>query len=56
MLNVRVVVHPLASVTVHVYVFAHNALAVEPVPPDGAHEYVYGAVPPLGVTVAEPVH
>jgi hypothetical protein len=30
-------------------------LAVAPVPPEGAHEYVYPAVPPLGVTVADPV-
>jgi hypothetical protein len=29
--------------------------AVDPVPPEGAHEYVYGDVPPPATTVAEPV-
>ena len=38
--NVLVVVQPFASVIVQVKVPAHNALAVAPVPPEGAHEYV----------------
>jgi hypothetical protein len=54
--NVRVVVHPFASVMVQVYVPTHNEEAVAPVPPDGAHEYVYGAVPPEATTVALPLH
>ena len=52
---VAVLVHPFASVTVTVYVPAASALAVVPVPPLGAHEYVYGDVPPVAVTVAVPV-
>lgn len=56
MVNDLVVVQPFASVIVQVKVPAHNALAVAPVPPDGAHEYVYGAVPPEATTVALPVH
>jgi hypothetical protein len=52
---VRVMVQPFASVTVTVYVPAARPVAEEPVPPLGAHEYVYGAVPPEATTVAEPV-
>jgi hypothetical protein len=33
-----VIVQPLASVTVTVYVPAPNPVAVDPVPPEGAHE------------------
>jgi hypothetical protein len=29
-------------------------VAVAPVPPEGAHEYVYGPTPPEAVTVAVP--
>jgi hypothetical protein len=36
MLNVLVIVHPLASVAVTVYAPAHSAVAEEPVPPEGA--------------------
>jgi hypothetical protein len=56
MLNVLVVVQPFASVTVTVYVPAQRPVVVAAVPPEGAHEYVYGAVPPEATTVAEPVH
>jgi hypothetical protein len=52
---VAVAVHPFASVTVTVYEPAMSVFAVAPVPPDGAHAYVYGAVPPATVTVAEPL-
>lgn len=38
--NERVVVHPFASVMVHVNVPAHKPVALAPVPPEGAHEYV----------------
>ena len=34
---------------------AVNAVAEEPLPPEGAHEYVYGAVPPEATTAAVPV-
>lgn len=38
MLKVCVIVHPAGpEVIVQVYVPAHNPLAVEPVPPEGAH-------------------
>jgi hypothetical protein len=47
--------HPLFVVTVTVYVPAAKEEAVAAVPPEGAHEYVYGVVPPVGVTVAEPL-
>ena len=43
-----------ASVTVTVYVPAVRPVAVALVPPDGAHEYVNGPVPPVIVTVADP--
>lgn len=56
MVNVLVITQPFASVTVTVYVPAQSADADAPVPPLGAQEYEYGAVPPEGVTVAEPVH
>jgi hypothetical protein len=55
MVNERVAVQPFASVTVTVYAPATKPEAVAAVPPDGAHEYVYGLVPPAGVTVAEPL-
>jgi hypothetical protein len=54
--NDCVIVQLFASVAVHVYVPAHNADAVAPVPPDGVHAYVYGPVPPPTVTVAVPLH
>jgi hypothetical protein len=56
MLKVRVVVQPLASVIVTVYVPAQRPVVDEAVPPEGAQEYVYGAVPPEGITDAAPVH
>jgi hypothetical protein len=40
MVNDCVIVHRLASRIVQVYVPAHKAVADEPVPPLGAHEYV----------------
>ena len=43
-----------ASVTVTVYVPAARPDAVAPVPPED-QRYVYGGVPPLPVTVAEPL-
>jgi hypothetical protein len=52
MTAVAVIVQPLKSVVVTVYVPAVNPEAVSPVPPEGAHEYVYGEVPPFAVTVA----
>ena len=51
-----VCIHPLALVTVTVYVPEHKVEAVEPVPPEGDHEYVYGAFEPEAVTVAVPSH
>jgi hypothetical protein len=50
-----VIEHPFASVMVHVYVPAVNPLAVAPVPPDGAQEYVYPGVAPDATTDAVPV-
>jgi hypothetical protein len=44
-----------ASVTVTVYVPAHKLVAVAALPPDGAQEYVYGAVPPETETEALPL-
>jgi hypothetical protein len=38
MVNVLVMEHPAGELIVHVYVPAHNPLAVAPVPPVGAHE------------------
>ena len=49
------VIHPLESVTVHVYVPTGNPVAVALVPPLGAQLYVYGPVPPVAFTVALPV-
>jgi hypothetical protein len=49
-----VTVHPFVSVTVTEYVPAANPVAVEPVPPEGDQEYVYGDVPPEADTVALP--
>lgn len=55
-LKVRVAVHPPGfDVTVTVYTPAHNPVAEEPVPPLGAHEYVYDPGPPEAVTEAAPV-
>jgi hypothetical protein len=48
-------VQPFASVTITVYVPAESPVALDPFPPLGDHAYVYGVVPPVGVTVAEPV-
>jgi hypothetical protein len=48
-------VHPLASVIYTVYVPADNPVAVALVFPPGAHEYVYGDVPPVTVAVALPL-
>jgi hypothetical protein len=47
-------VHPFASVKVTVYPFAGRPVAVELVPPVGAHEYVYGPTPPETETDADP--
>src|SRR5688572_24238563 len=56
MLNVWVAVHPAGpEVTLTVYVPARNPVAEAPVPPDGAHAYVYVPVPPVAVTLALPV-
>ena len=44
-----------ASVTVTVYVPALRLEAVAAAPPLGLHENKYGAVPPVGVTVAVPL-
>jgi len=54
-LTVLVIVQPFASVTVTVYIADVNPVAVAAVPPDGAHEYVYGPVPPEGDTDADPL-
>jgi hypothetical protein len=51
---VRVVTQAFASVTVTVYVPALSPVAIAPVPPAGAHEYVYPPAPPLATTVADP--
>jgi hypothetical protein len=55
MVTLAVATQPLLSVTVTVYVPADKPEAVAPVPPDGAHEYVYVPDPPVAVTVAEPL-
>jgi len=50
------VLHNVASVTVTVYVPGHRPVAVAALPPLGAHEYVYGADPPVTLeTVAVPL-
>ena len=54
MLAVVVEIQPLLVVTVTVQVPTAKLLAVAAVPPLGAHEQVYGVVPPTGVTVADP--
>jgi hypothetical protein len=53
--NDCVAVQPFASVTVTVYEPAISPVAVEPVPPEGDHAYVYAPVPPDAITDAEPV-
>jgi hypothetical protein len=55
-LNVFVMEHPTGELIVTVYVPAHNEEAVEPDPPDGAHEYAYVPLPPDATTEAEPSH
>jgi hypothetical protein len=55
MVNDCVPVQPPAPVTVQVYVPGHNPVALDPDPPEGAHEYVKGPVPETIVTVAEPL-
>src|SRR5688572_30292071 len=52
---VAVAVHPLASVTVTVYVPAVRPVALALVPPEGAQLYEYAGVPPPAVAVALPV-
>ena len=46
--------HPVASVTVQVYVPGQSPVAVAFVPPLGVHKYVYGPIPPLPVIVEVP--
>jgi len=46
-------VHPLASVTVTVYVPADSPVSVEAVPPED-QRYVYPGVPPEAATEADP--
>jgi hypothetical protein len=53
-LVVFVCVHPFASVTVTVYNPVQSAVAVLPVPPAGAHEYVKPLAPPEAFTAAIP--
>jgi len=53
--KICVAVQELESVTVTVYVPAANPVAVAAVPPEGDQEYVYEPVPPLTLTVAEPL-
>ena len=55
MIILAVVEQPLLSETVTVYEPAERLLAVAFEPPLGDHAYVYGEVPPPGVTVALPV-
>jgi hypothetical protein len=55
MLNVCVLVQPAGEETVTVYEPAVRPVADAPVPPEGAHEYVYVPVPPVAVTDALPV-
>ena len=38
--KVSVLEQPAGELMVHVYVPAHNPVAVAPVPPEGAHAYV----------------
>ena len=53
--TVAVAEHPVASFTVTVYVPALRPVPIAFVPPVGAHDYVYGAVPPVALAVAVPV-
>ena len=53
--TVAVAEHPFTSVTVTVYGPAVSGVPVVPVPPEGAHAYEYGPVPPVASTVAEPL-
>ena len=46
---------PLASVMVMVYTPAERFLAVSLLPPDGDQVYLYAGVPPLALTIIEPV-
>jgi hypothetical protein len=48
-------VHPAASVTRNVYVPAVSPEADVVLPPDGDHEYVYGALPVITVARAAPL-
>ena len=48
-------VQPFASVITQVYGPAMRFAAVEAVPPEGAHRYVYGPMPPDAFTAALPV-
>jgi hypothetical protein len=50
-----VALQPALSVTVTLYVPAVKLFAVAPELPEGDHAYVYGVVPPDGVTVALPL-
>jgi hypothetical protein len=50
-----VALHPLSSVIVQVYVPGASEEAVAAVPPEGAHAYVNGDVPPEGAAVADPL-
>ena len=54
MVMVSLPTHPFESVTKTVYIPAGNPVAVAALPPEGDQLYVYGEVPPLTVTVAEP--
>ena len=53
--NVCVPVQPLASVTVTVYVPAARPVGFAVVPTFGFQAYVYGPVPPEGVTAIAPL-
>jgi hypothetical protein len=54
MVVVAAALHPLLSVTVHVYVPGVSEEAVAAVPPEGAHAYTNGLLPPVGAAVADP--
>jgi len=51
---VAVALHPLLSVTVQVYVPGASEDAVAAAPPEGAHVYRNGLLPPVGAAVADP--
>ena len=55
MVTEDVVLHPVESLTVTVYVPAERPVAVAFVCPPGDHAYVYGITPREAVTVALPV-